>query len=205
MAFGERLKKLRKEKGIKQEDLAKLLNVVKSTVSQWEKEIQEPRDRKTYLEIANYFGVPVDYLVGGDTIPPNAFNFDKIAVPVYGVIRAGEPIFANENIIDWEYIPRELARSGDYFCLKVIGDSMKNIRINEGDTVLIRKQPIAENGAIVAALINNEGATIKRFYQQNGKIILKPENEEYAPQVYDAEDVKILGEVVKAIIDMRKV
>jgi len=122
-------------------------------------------------------------------------HFQTKKVPLLGEIAAGEPILATEDFKT--YVEIDDALHVD-FCLKVKGDSMIDARINDGDIVFIRKQPEVENGEIAAVLIDNE-ATLKRFYKNNGGVILKPENSKYQPKYYtekDFKDIRILGKAV---------
>ncbi|MDI6787164.1 MAG: transcriptional repressor LexA [Planctomycetota bacterium] len=122
-------------------------------------------------------------------------------IPVVGRIAAGTPILAEENREDTITIDKNLARNSDnLFALKVQGESMINAGINDGDIILIRQQPTAENGEMVAVMIDGE-ATVKRFYKKDGKIILKPENDTMKPIIVDPEDknVRIVGKVERVI------
>ncbi|MDN5324135.1 MAG: repressor LexA [Clostridia bacterium] len=121
---------------------------------------------------------------------------DIVKIPVLGVIRAGEPILAEENIIGYESISADEIKSGEYFYLKVKGDSMINARIYDGDLVLVRKQEDVENGQIAVILIEDE-ATLKRVYRNNGTLILHPENPKYQPMLIEKGNVKIIGKVVE--------
>lgn len=116
-------------------------------------------------------------------------------IPLIGVVRAGTPVFAAENLEGYIPLPNEFG-SADMFALKVSGESMINAGINNNDIIIIRKTPNAENGEIVVALIDDE-ATVKRFYKKDGKIILHPENDTLNDMVFD--DVVILG-TVKGLI-----
>lgn len=120
------------------------------------------------------------------------------SVPLVGTIRAGEPIFAVENLDGYYPLPEEFDTGGDEFALKVQGDSMVNAGIYEGDIIIVNKQSCANNGEIVVALVD-DSATVKRFYRRNGKVILHPENDNMKDMVFD--NVLILG-VVKGL--MRK-
>ena len=114
-------------------------------------------------------------------------------VPIIGAIAAGQPIAAIESVEG--YIPLSNFRGDarDLFALRVQGDSMINVGIYEGDTVILRQTPYAENGQIVAALIEEE-ATLKTFYRENGHFRLQPENDAMEPFIFD--EVTILGVVV---------
>ncbi|MGI6620524.1 MAG: transcriptional repressor LexA [Bacillota bacterium] len=116
-----------------------------------------------------------------------------VMVPVVGMVRAGTPILAVENIEDFVPLPRSFVRSENVFMLQVEGDSMIGAGIHDGDLVLVRQQETAENGDIVVALIDDE-ATVKTFYKEKGAIRLQPENPEMSPII--AKDVRILGKVI---------
>lgn len=118
---------------------------------------------------------------------------EMIMVPVLGRVAAGVPLLAVENREDVFPLPADFAGRGEFFMLRVKGDSMIEAGILEGDLVLVRRQPDAENGAIVVALLEEE-ATIKRFYRENDHIRLQPENYRLSPIL--VKDVKILGKVV---------
>lgn len=131
---------------------------------------------------------------------------ELIQVPILGIIRAGEPILAQQNIIGFEYLPEDMTNGGEFFGLKVNGDSMNNSRINDGDVVLVRQQEEVENGEIAVILVDGENATIKRFYKTDTMVTLVPDstNKDYQPRFIDTskESVKVLGKVVKVIINI---
>lgn len=103
-----------------------------------------------------------------------------MSVPLLGRVAAGIPVLAEENWEDVLSLPVSLLGSGEFFALRVKGESMVEVGILEGDTVIVRKQPTAENGDIVVALVDGE-ATIKRFFRENGHIRLQPENSRMEP------------------------
>lgn len=118
-----------------------------------------------------------------------------IPVPHVGLVTAGQPILAVENIEETYPLPAELIGSEDtVFMLSVKGDSMINAGILDGDYLLVRQQNSASNGDIVVALIDNEEATVKRFFKEKGRIRLQPENDAMDP-IY-AENVSIAGKVI---------
>lgn len=103
-------------------------------------------------------------------------------VPVVGRVQAGKPALAVEDIEDYMMVPRNLISNGEYFALRVRGDSMINAGILSGDYVIVRRQPDAENGEIVVALVDGEDATIKRLCAEaDGRVCLKPENDLMEP------------------------
>lgn len=118
-------------------------------------------------------------------------------IPLVGTVTAGIPITVIEEITD--YISFQPARhySNPLFALKVRGESMINAAILDGDMVVIEQTPYAENGDIVCALVDNESATIKTFYKEDGHYRLQPENDTMDPIIVD--EVKILGKVVGVV------
>ena len=126
---------------------------------------------------------------------------ESVSVPLLGRIAAGTGLLAQESYEDTMTLPKQLVGSGELFMLEVKGDSMIDAAICEGDLVVVRQQKTAENGDIVAALINDdEEATVKVFRQTDGKTWLLPRNSNYAP--IDGDHATIMGKVVSV---MRKV
>jgi repressor LexA len=117
-------------------------------------------------------------------------------VPLIGRIAAGGPILAEEAIEDIFPLPKQLVGNGTLFLLKVVGDSMINAAIADGDWVVVRQQPVAENGDIVAAMIDGE-ATVKTFKRADDHIWLMPHNPAYTP--IPGDDATILGKIVTVL------
>lgn len=123
----------------------------------------------------------------------NLARRDMVNVPVIGTIAAGTPILASENIEGYFPVLADNLPSGEMFMLYVRGESMVNAGILDGDRVIIRMQPDANNGDMVAALID-DSATVKTFYKENGHIRLQPENNYMDPIIVD--NCTVLGKVV---------
>ena len=123
-------------------------------------------------------------------------SIESITLPVVGEIAAGQPILAEESLLDQIVISENFFSGSNLFVLKVKGESMINAGILNGDYVVISKQNVANNGEIVACLIDDE-ATVKRFYKENGQFRLQPENPSMRPIYVD--NVVILGKVVGLI------
>ncbi|MDE1535699.1 MULTISPECIES: transcriptional repressor LexA [Actinotignum] len=121
---------------------------------------------------------------------------EAINVPVVGKIAAGAPILAEELIEDVFPLPRQLTGTGELFTLKVQGESMIDAAICDGDWVVVRRQPTAENGEIVAAMIDGE-ATVKVLQRRDGHVTLLPCNPAYSP--IPADDSEVLGRVVMVL------
>ena len=121
---------------------------------------------------------------------------DSVSVPVVGYIAAGSPITAEEHLDDLLTLPRELTGRGNVFGLRVRGDSMIDAAICDGDIVVVRQQPEAHSGQIVAAMIDDE-ATVKVYRRRNGHVFLEPRNPAY--DVIDGDRAVILGAVVSVL------
>lgn len=141
-------------------------------------------------------------LLHRDTMKPRAievlgdpaFNRNaSISIPLLGNVAAGIPITALENVAEQMMLPVELIGDGEHFILTIQGDSMTDAGILDGDYVVVRRQPTAENGEIIVALIDDE-ATVKRFYRENGHFRLQPENDAYEPIIVN--EMSVLGKVV---------
>lgn len=118
------------------------------------------------------------------------------AIPLHGRIAAGTPIEAVRDEISTIDVPPSLLGKGDHYALEVDGDSMVNIGIQDGDTVIIKRCENAEDGAVVVALVEGEEVTLKRIKREKGKVILIPENDNYEPRIFDANQVQIQGRLV---------
>ncbi|MCP4133796.1 MAG: transcriptional repressor LexA [bacterium] len=142
-------------------------------------------EKKGFIRTEQNKSRAIVVLDGDNFIPTNAIN-----IPLVGRIAAGSPILAEENIEEYLSFPKTMFGNGDFFALQVRGDSMMEGGIFDGDLAIIKKQETANNGDIVAALIDEE-ATLKTFKMKGTKIHLIPENQAYSPIVVD--DVTILG------------
>ena len=118
---------------------------------------------------------------------------EMVSIPVVGNVAAGQPILAEENVLEYFPVPADLVPQGESFILNVRGESMINAGIFNGDQVIVQQMNIAENGDIVVALLD-DSATVKRFYRENGHYRLQPENDTMEPIIVS--DVQILGKVV---------
>jgi repressor LexA len=134
-------------------------------------------------------------LVGRSTKAPPAPETSGIRMlPLLGQIAAGAPLLAEGNVEELLPVPELLTASGENFLLRVRGESMIDDGIHSGDYVVVRRQDTAENGEIIAALVDGGEATIKRIYREKDRIRLQPANSSMAP-IY-ADDVVVLGRVV---------
>jgi len=221
MGLGERIKHLREKRNLTQKDFAEILKIGRSTVSQYESNSRAP-DNETLKLIAEYFCTSTDYLLGRTNIEDAEFyrpnkvseiktNYNTtplgrtVKIPLLGIIPAGKPLFAEDNIIDYIDTPIERVSNGEYFYLQVQGNSMINARIHDGDQVLIYKQSDVENGEIAAVRLNGYDATLKRVKKMDNNIVLYPENSEYDPIfVKEGEDIEIIGKVVEVRFEPKR-
>lgn len=125
----------------------------------------------------------------------NALNIKSKNIPIVGVVTAGQPILAVEDIEDYFPLPSDLENdAGELFMLKVHGSSMINAGILDNDKVIVRKQNTARNGEIVVAMTDDNEATVKRFFKEKNYYRLQPENDTMNPILLD--NVQILGKIV---------
>jgi repressor LexA len=117
-------------------------------------------------------------------------------IPLVGDVAAGTGVLAAEQVEELVPVPEDLTGDAELFMLRVRGESMIDVGIFDGDFVVVRVQPSADNGDIVVAGIPGEEATVKTFLRKRNKIVLRPANETMADLVFDADDVRIYGKVV---------
>lgn len=205
--FGKRLKELRDNHNYSMDKFIELYNqrydakMNKSTLSRYENGLQDPI-YTVVVNLADFFGVSVDYLSGGtdNTSAIDFFALDLKPIklkkfPMLGEIACGQPIYANQEYET--YIEASSDIQAD-FCLTAKGDSMINARIFDGDIVFIRKQPDVDNGEIAAVCIGDE-VTLKRVYKYPNRLELRPENPTHSVQNYEGEilnNIIILGKAV---------
>lgn len=190
--FSDKLKELRQARGITQKQLAEWSGLGRSQISNYENGLRTP-DWETQEILADFFNVRLDYLMDRDT--PNT------RIPVLGKVIAGIPLDAVEEIIDYEEIPIEMAKNGEYFALQIKGDSMEP-KFSAGDVVIVRKQEDVDNGDIAIVLVNGNEATIKKIRKFDGGINLIPTNSNYDVITYtnaqiEQLPVRIIGKVVE--------
>lgn len=131
-------------------------------------------------------------------------NADTVMLPVLGAIACGMPIFAEENVEQYVRLPSSWLGRGEHFLLRTEGDSMIGIGISDGDLVIVRKQDHAEEGQVIVALIDNESATLKRYYRDDEKrmIRLHPENESMDDIYVEETKLRIQGVAIKLLKDI---
>lgn len=192
------LRRIANEKNISQVDIAKALNVSKSSVSLWFNGKSTPRMDKIDALCAL---MSVDR---ADIMEPPEHRRKKLPplrIPVYGRVAAGIPLEMTEEIIDFEELPGIMETMGEFFGLRISGDSMEP-KISNGDVVIVKRQSDADSGDIVIAAVNGYDATCKRLRKFRDGIELVSTNPSYKPMFFSNKEiienpVKILGKVIE--------
>lgn len=195
--FSSKIKNLRKNKNITQSELAKMIKSSKTTVSSWERGANKPTV-ENILAISKACNIPISYFFSDDS---EVIYTEKVSLPVYGEVSCGNGLAIFEDTEEFQDVPKEWTTGGSYFCLKAKGDSMLGANVLEGDLLLVREQPIVENGEIAVVIIENQ-IMLKRVYRENGTFTLVSENSKYPPKKYDPSkdtDIRIVGKLKKAI------
>ncbi|MBR2140355.1 MAG: helix-turn-helix domain-containing protein [Phascolarctobacterium sp.] len=197
--IGKNIKLYREKAGYSQKELAKLVGIANSTMSQYENGDRLPSDEIKY-KISSILNVTLNDLFG-------VSDKKVIRIPVLGKVIAGIPIEAVTDIVDYEEISSERARNGEYFALKITGNSMAP-RISNGDVVIVRKQNTVDNRDVAIVLVNGCEATIKEVQKNDFGITLVGWNlAEYTPKFYSLSEieslpVRILGKVVEVRVKL---
>ena len=193
-----RIKLLRQQFNIGQKTLASEIGVSQPTISDWEKGNTSPNSENA-IKLANLFGVSVDYLMGHTARNYEHAKGRGIKIPVLGHVPAGLPIEAVEEILDYEEITPELAQRGEFFALKIRGDSMEPL-IMDSDVVIVHQQPDANSGDICILCVNGYDATCKRIQKMDNGILVIPQNPSHNAVFFDnnsKDKLTILGIVIE--------
>lgn len=196
MSVGDRVKQRRKELNMSVDELAKKINKDRSTIYRYESHEIEDLPLSIVEPLAKALHTTTGYIMGWNNSEKN-----NRLIPVLGSVRAGYPAEAVENILDYEEITEEMASNGEYFALRVNGDSMEP-RFVDGDVVIVRKQEDVDNGDIAIMLVNGDEATIKKVQKFEGGINLIPSNRTYDVLTYSNKEiaqlpVQCIGKVVE--------
>lgn len=200
MNMGERIKQLRLQKGLTQEELGKYIGVQKSAIRKYEKGAVTNLKRSSIETLAKLFNVTPSYLMCIDDDYKNNIINDKRAFPLLGTVKAGYDYLASENVISYISIDKKVSDPENYFALKVVGDSMQPI-LYEDDIIIVHRQSDVENGQIAIILVDNEEATVKKVMKYDDHIELIAFNSYYPPKKLDKKsNFKIIGKVAEARI-----
>lgn len=194
---GQRIFEARKRRKISRKEVADFLQVHETTIKRYEDGNTKKLPTDRLEKIAKYLNTSIEYLMGWE----EEQKPQGVKIPVLGTVAAGIPISAVEDILDYEEIPQSWQNQGEFFGLKIKGDSMKP-DINDGDTVIVKQQSTANNGDVVIALVNGDDATCKKFEKLDNGIMLISNNSEYSPMYFSNEEVVtkpvvIVGRVVE--------
>ena len=200
MNMGEKIYYLRTKNSMTLEELGNKVGVGKSTVRKWENGMIANMKRDKILKVAEALNTTPAYLMGWDEAKEEPKK-KGVKIPVLGRVAAGVPIEMIEDVLDYEEITEDMAKHGEYFALKIQGDSMTP-RIWNNDVVIVKQQDDAENGDIVIAAINGDDAVCKRLQKYNDGIALISLNPLYDPiylkkEEIDGKPVRIIGKVVE--------
>lgn len=199
--IGHRIKVRREQLQMTQEELAKKIGYKsKTTITKIENGTNDIVQSKV-CDFAKALNTTPAYLMGwedSEQTTPKSNGYPTVRIPVLGDVAAGVPILAQQDIIGYEDIPADMAKTGEYFGLKIKGDSMEP-KIHDNDIVIVKSMSDAENNDIVIAMINNE-ATCKRLHKYSNSVVLTAINSDYKPiEVTPDENIQILGKVVMSI------
>lgn len=193
------LRALRKQNGWTQREVADRLGVHCSTYTKYETGASEP-SFDILQKLTEIFDVSADQLLGR---PIRTKSLTRTLVPVLGNVAAGIPIEAITDIVDYEEIDAAMAKTGDFFGLRIKGASMEP-RMREGDVVIVRKQDTAETGETVVVLVNGDSATVKKIKYGPDGITLVPTNPAYDVMFYSAAEVESLPvRVIGRVVELR--
>lgn len=203
--LGKKLLELRKERGLTQAELARLLDVAQQSVAQWEKGKNLPGN-VSRKKICDFFGVSASFLYADDdkNVEKKKNKKPGVEIPVLGYVAAGIPIETITDIEDYEEIDADLAARGKYFALRVKGYSMSP-RIMPGDIAIVRVQRTFQSGDTCIVQINGNEATMKQVYKNyNGITLVALNPSVFAPRFFTAEEVqKIPVQIIGVVIEIR--
>lgn len=197
------IKSKRLELGMTMKELAEKVGVSEGTISRWESgEIANMR-RNVIVSLAKALNITPAVLMGWSE--PDPIEARGVRIPVLGRVVAGIPIEAITDIIDYEEIPTQMAKSGTYFALQVKGRSMEPT-LHEGDVVIVRQQPEVENGEIAIVLVNGNDATVKEVKEgPDGLTLIGHNVGVYSPHFYTREQIRDLPiRVIGKVVELRR-
>ncbi len=204
LKIGQRIEARRVDLGYTLDDVATSIGVAKSTIQRYEKGKIEKLKLPIIEAIASVLDVDPAWICC-KTNEMNSYTpsapIRGVRIPVLGSVAAGIPIEAVEDILDYEEITPELAATGEFFALKIKGQSMEP-RMLDGDVVIVRKQDDADSGDIAVVLVNGDEATVKKIRKQTDGLSLIPNNPSYdimffTPAQVQQLPVRIIGKVVE--------
>lgn len=208
MDIGTIIRNRRLELNLTLEEIGNAVGVSKSTVQKWENGFISNMKRDKISALAKILNINPVTLITGEypvSLPDGAVPYNPVMhrIPILGYISAGLPLYADEHIEGYTYTDRN--GGAEYFALRVKGDSMNASRINDGDILIVRRQPIVENGEIAVVRVNEDNATVKRFKRDGNIVQLIPQsfNPEHQIQIYDLKNdkIEVVGKVVECKVE----
>lgn len=202
--IGRRIRDLRQQRGMSQKELADALGYSsRSTIAKIESGDNDI-SQSNIMAFANALQTTTAYLMGIEDLEGKPIKPKAVKIPVLGIVPAGVPIEAVQEVLDYEEITPEMARHGDFFALQIKGDSMAP-ELRDGDIVIIRQQPDISSGDIGVVMVNSEDATVKRVIKHDNGISIVPINPLYAPQYFSNEEIDSLPvRIIGAVVECRR-
>ena len=196
MVTPARIKSAREDLKLTKRELAKRIGIHESSINKYEKGLVDIPLSKI-SELSRVLNVTEAYLMGWEEEQPP----QGLKIPVLGTVAAGIPISAVEDILDYEEVPQSWENQGEFFGLRIKGDSMQP-KMDDGDVVIVRQQSDANSGDTVIALVNGDDATCKKLQKTENGIMLVSTNPNYLPMFFTNEEIStkpvvILGKVVE--------
>lgn len=192
MTTGERIKRLRKEHHLTQEELGTHIGVQKAAIQKYEKGTVKNIKRDSLIKLAKVLDTTPEYLLGWEETPSNIEEFDEsefVKIPIIGRVAAGTTCFAENNIVDYEPVHKgDISRGEQYAFLRVVGDSMYPVFM-EGDLVLVRCQSSVDSGSYAVVTVDGEDGLVKKVVYGKNFIELQSINPMYPPRRFEGEEV----------------
>lgn len=207
-SFSNRLEKAMQMRNLKASELSEKAHIPKSAISQYLSGLYEAK-QKSIFKLASVLNVSEAWLMGMDVPMEKTTKLDKLGnpvaeIPLLGTVKAGYDYMAQENWEGMIEVDKNIIKDGsDYFALKIKGDSMSPVLI-EDDIVIIKKQEDFESGDLVVALINGDEATIKKGKKSDNSILLQPLNTNYEPLIFTYDEMKTIPVTIVGIVKQLK-
>lgn len=206
-SFSNRLQKALNYSNMRQVDLVEKTGLDKTLINKYLAGVMKAKQDKLTI-LADALNINEVWLMGYDVPMDRNLETDElgnpiVSIPLLGIVKAGYDYLAQENWIGTVDIDKKLAESGDFFALKIHGDSMSPVLV-EDDIVIIKKQNDFENGDIVVAIINGDEATIKKGKKSDSSILLQPFNTNYEPLIFSYDEMKTIPVTIVGVVKQLK-
>lgn len=204
MDFKDRLRDLRLSRGLTLQQVADYVGLQKAAIYKYEHGLTVNPKRSLIEKLATLFQVSPSYLLGIVDDDKSADMVKGVKIPVLGNVAAGIPITAITDVDDWEEIPEKMANNGNYFALRIKGQSMEP-RIKNGDVVIVKQQEDVDSGDVAIVLVNGDEATVKEVKKlESGIMLIGWNTSVYSPRFYSNEDIKTLPvRIIGKVVELR--